>query len=141
MKSNCRLTIDGSTDGAPVRIKEGQAPAIEALRMDTDDIRLTIDGDPDVVPMQIKDAQTPSTEEIHIDGIADTHMDVDINTEDIPMRIDCGGGSGGGGSGTNDYNELIHKPQINGTTLIGNKTWPELDLNYLTNLELEALLT
>lgn len=43
-------------------------------------------------------------------------------------------------SGTYDYNELINKPQIEGVTLTGNKTYPDLNLKYLTNLELENLL-
>ena len=34
--------------------------------------------------------------------------------------IAYGKGSGGGG-GTDDYNELSNKPQINGTTLIGDQ--------------------
>lgn len=36
--------------------------------------------------------------------------------------------SGGGGGGTTDYDKLTNKPQINGTTLQGNKTAPELEL-------------
>lgn len=35
------------------------------------------------------------------------------------------GGSGGGG-GTSDYNPLTNKPQINGVTLLGNKTTSDL---------------
>lgn len=31
-----------------------------------------------------------------------------------------------GGGGTNDYNSLIHKPSINGVTLIGDKTSDEI---------------
>ena len=37
------------------------------------------------------------------------------------------GGSGGGG-GTSDYNPLTNKPQINGVTLIGNKTTSDLGI-------------
>ena len=33
---------------------------------------------------------------------------------------------GGGGGGTSNYNALTNKPQINGVTLIGNKTLEEL---------------
>ena len=33
---------------------------------------------------------------------------------------------GGGGGGTSNYNVLTNKPQINGVTLIGNKTLEEL---------------
>lgn len=44
------------------------------------------------------------------------------------------------GGGTRDYELLINKPQIEGVTLIGNKTFEELTLIGLTNEELEALL-
>lgn len=37
-------------------------------------------------------------------------------------------GAGGGGGGTSDYTELSNKPQINGTTLTGNKTTSDLSL-------------
>ena len=45
------------------------------------------------------------------------------------------------GGGTNDYEELINKPKINNVTLIKNKTFSDLGLNSLTNMELESLLT
>ena len=34
----------------------------------------------------------------------------------------------GGGSGTNDYNDLSNKPQLNGVTLIGNKSLSDLGI-------------
>lgn len=37
-------------------------------------------------------------------------------------------GGGGGGGGTTNYNALENKPQINGTTLSGNKTSSDLGL-------------
>lgn len=37
-----------------------------------------------------------------------------------------GGGGGGGSTGTTNYNNLINKPSINGTTLSGDKTSTEL---------------
>lgn len=40
--------------------------------------------------------------------------------------------SGSGGSGTNDYTDLINKPQINGMTLVGNKTMGDLGFNNYT---------
>lgn len=36
--------------------------------------------------------------------------------------------AGGGGGGTNDYNDLTNKPQINNVTLSGNKTSSDLGL-------------
>ena len=38
------------------------------------------------------------------------------------------GGSGGGGGGTDNYNALQNKPQINGTTLTGNKSLSDLGI-------------
>ena len=35
---------------------------------------------------------------------------------------------GGGGGGTSDYTQLTNKPEINGTTLTGNKTGSDLGL-------------
>ena len=40
----------------------------------------------------------------------------------------CAGGNGGGGGGTSDYSQLSNKPQINNTTLIGNKSASDLGL-------------
>lgn len=39
-----------------------------------------------------------------------------------------------------DYNKLRNKPMIEGVVLEGNKTFEELNLNILTNEELEAIL-
>lgn len=36
--------------------------------------------------------------------------------------------SGGGGGGTDDYNDLLNKPQINGTELSGNKSLADIGL-------------
>ena len=47
-----------------------------------------------------------------------------------------------GGEGTKDYNELSNKPQINGITLIGNKTTSDLGISAdpLTEEQLTDLL-
>ena len=45
-----------------------------------------------------------------------------------------------GGGGTNDYNNLYNKPKIEGVTLVGDKTYEELNLQRLTNSELEEIL-
>ena len=49
--------------------------------------------------------------------------------------------SGGGSGGVTSYNDLSDKPQIEGITLIGNKTYEELNLQRITNTEIEDLLT
>ncbi len=40
--------------------------------------------------------------------------------------------TGGGSGGTDDYRALDNKPQINGVTLIGNKSFSDLGLNFPT---------
>lgn len=42
--------------------------------------------------------------------------------------FNCAGGNGGGGGGTSDYAQLSNKPQINNTTLLGNKSASDLGL-------------
>lgn len=45
-----------------------------------------------------------------------------------------------GSGGTTDYNDLDNKPLIEGVTLVGNKDYEELNLNHITNTEIEALV-
>ena len=45
----------------------------------------------------------------------------------------------GGGSGTSDYNALTNKPSIEGVTLTGDKSFPQLNLDILTNTEIESI--
>lgn len=45
-----------------------------------------------------------------------------------------------GEDGTDNYESLVNKPQIEGVTLIGNKSFSELSLNALTNIEIEEIL-
>lgn len=51
---------------------------------------------------------------------------------------------GGGGGGTDNYNSLKNLPQINGTTLKGNKTASDLGLvdedDELTTAQMSALI-
>lgn len=44
------------------------------------------------------------------------------------LALSAGNGGGGGTGGTLNYNDLTNKPQINGTTLTGNKTLDELGI-------------
>ena len=41
----------------------------------------------------------------------------------------------------NDYNDLRNKPSIEGVELVGDKSFEELNLQSLTNSELENMLT
>lgn len=40
----------------------------------------------------------------------------------------------------NNYNELVNKPQINSVELVGNKSFEDLEIQSLTNLEIENLI-
>ena len=42
--------------------------------------------------------------------------------------------------GTTDYERLRNLPSIEGVPLIGDKTFPQLNMTKLTNSEIEALL-
>ena len=60
------------------------------------------------------------------------------------IGIKYGSNSGGGGGGTDNYNLLKNLPQINGTTLTGNKTSADLGLvdedDELTTAQMSALI-
>lgn len=58
----------------------------------------------------------------------------DEDVFDIKMR------EGSAGEGTTDYEKLINKPRIEGEELIGDKSFEDLHMHVLTNLEIEALL-
>lgn len=73
----------------------------------------------------------------------------EVGTEAYVSKIDKGSfydlefhipESEGGGDGTYNYNELQNRPSIEGVTLEGDKLFPELNLNYLSNWEIENLL-
>lgn len=44
------------------------------------------------------------------------------------------------GFGTNDYNKLINKPQIEAVTLRGNKSFEDLGLSVMSNMDIENLI-
>ena len=46
----------------------------------------------------------------------------------------------GGSGGTSDYNFLANRPQINGVTLQGNKTNEDININALTNREIDSII-
>ena len=47
----------------------------------------------------------------------------------------------GGGAGTNDYNDLSNKPQINGIALVGNKTTEDLGIESYDDTEIRGELS
>lgn len=72
--------------------------------------------------------------DIEIDN--ESSIDTDIQTSDGEIDTDIEISTGG----TNDYNDLINKPQINGVELTGNKTPEDLGILPLTNAEIDELL-
>ena len=55
---------------------------------------------------------------------------------DIDIIESSGGGDSPTPTPTGSYNDLSDKPIIEGVTLQGAKTFPELNLTYLTNTEI-----
>ena len=45
-----------------------------------------------------------------------------------------------GAGGTDDYEKLKNKPQLNGVELLGNKSFTDIGLESISNQELESLL-
>lgn len=60
------------------------------------------------------------------------------NDEDEEFTVEFGEVINDGG--TYDYNELDNKPQINGNTLEGDKTFEDLGAESLTNIDIENII-
>lgn len=76
------------------------------------------------------------TIDIDIDINTDSSIDTDIQTSDGEIDTDIELST----SGTNDYNDLVNKPSINGVELVGDKTTEELDILPLTNAEIDDFM-
>ena len=76
------------------------------------------------------------TIDIDIEINTDSSIDTDIQTSDGEIDTDIEISMGG----TNDYNDLINKPSIEGVELVGDKTLEELGVEALTPQEIDALL-
>ena len=61
-------------------------------------------------------------------------LDVSQHAQRVAMDV------GGGVAMPTDYNLLYNKPQIEGVELAGNKSFEDLNLQSLTNTELETML-
>ena len=77
--------------------------------------------------------------------MSDLILDVDItdNSTDTDIQLTAGQIDTQiytPGTGSNDYNELINRPKINGIELIGDKTPEELEIIPLTNDEIDNIL-
>ena len=76
------------------------------------------------------------TIDIDIEINTDSSIDTDIQTSDGEIDTDIDISTGG----TNDYNDLINKPSIEGVELIGDKTLEELGVEALTPQEIDAII-
>ena len=72
--------------------------------------------------------------DIEIDN--ESSIDTDIQTSDGEIDTDIEITMGG----TNDYNDLMNKPSIEGVELVGDKTLEELGVEALTPQEIDELL-
>ena len=72
--------------------------------------------------------------DIEIDN--ESSIDTDIQTSDGEIDTDIVMSMGG----TNDYNDLINKPSIEGVELVGDKTLEELGVEALTPQEIDAII-
>lgn len=67
---------------------------------------------------------TPEVEvEVSSDGPIETETDLVIN------------------DGVKDYNDLLNKPRIESVELVGDKSFDDLNLNKISNSEIEELLS
>jgi hypothetical protein len=64
---------------------------------------------------------------------------IDLKNGEAPLKIKLENVRGSG-EGTKDYEKLINKPRIEGEELIGDKSFEDLHMHVLTNLEIETLL-
>ena len=76
------------------------------------------------------------TIDIDIEINTDSSIDTDIQTSDGEIDTDIEVSTGG----TNDYNDLINKPSIEGVELVGDKTLEELGVEALTPQEIDAII-
>ena len=76
------------------------------------------------------------TIDIDIEINTDSSIDTDIQTSDGEIDTDIEIST----SGTNDYNDLINKPSIEGVELGGDKTLEELGVEALTPQEIDAII-
>lgn len=63
--------------------------------------------------------------------IADNEPEIELEVQEVMQ---------GQGNSTDDYEELINKPSINGTVLSGDKSFENLGLSPLSNLEIMSII-
>ena len=76
------------------------------------------------------------TIDIDIEINTDSSIDTDVQTSDGEIDTDIELSAGG----TNNYNDLVNKPSIEGVELVGDKTLEELGVEALTPQEIDAII-
>lgn len=72
---------------------------------------------------------------LELEFLNNDEIGLEINNDDgINLDID-----GSGSGGVTSYPLLKNKPSINGVTLVDDKTFEDLGVNTLTNLEIKAI--
>ena len=74
--------------------------------------------------------------DIYIELENESSIDTDVSISDTEIDTDIELST----NGTNDYNDLVNKPSINGVELVGDKTTEELDILPLTNAEIDEFM-
>ena len=64
-------------------------------------------------------------------------LELESNTHEYTLGVEENIGMTGG---TNDYEKLKNKPQINGVELLKNKSFSDLGMDIISNQELEDML-
>ena len=109
--------IDKNNEGVAVKTWTGTKEEYDALTSkDANTLYYVTDDyeEPEVTSNKVTEINSSNTDEEYPSAKA-----VYDAIQDIP---------GGGGSGTDDYNDLSNQPQINGVTLVGNKTNADLGI-------------
>lgn len=77
---------------------------------------------------------------IHQDG-GDNVIHIVSVAGSEPQHIKQISQGGGGTPGTDNYERLYNKPSIESVTLIGDKTFEELGLQHISNMEIRIIIT
>lgn len=77
---------------------------------------------------------------IYIYGESGSVNVMGTDSAENPYELSAVSSGGGSSGGTTDYNDLNNRPQIEGRTLTGNKTFNDLGLIDMTELEVTDMI-
>ena len=67
-------------------------------------------------------------------------LDISINTENENVEVEIEDSDKVPTGATSNYKKLVNKPQIEGVELIDNKTFEDLGLSEISNIQVDELL-